>query len=915
MILKIDPFMMALALLGDETLTENLLQEIISQLRSQKFGVTEEDIVLVQKKLENQIGVRGVRGVGITDPDQPPWLDERKKGVAWDYWIAYKTWIRKSGFGLDVVRVLDEDTDAILAECGDPKREGPWSIKGLVMGDVQSGKTANYSGLINKAADVGYNVIILLTGVIEELRAQTQGRLDEGFSGQDSVKKLQKISAPLGVGLFNTRKPAVLTSVEKDFLKANLEALGGIPLGTLVQSEPVLLVLKKNKFVLTALHDYLKDQLEDDNESINLSLFLIDDEADNASVNVKSDDTPAAINGLIRKIKNIFDKSTYCAYTATPFANVFIDPDNDDLFPDNFVYALNTPTSYVGAASIFLDEGAHGNHLEVIEDAEACFPEKHSKDLQINGIPSSMEEAIRCFLITTCIRDLRIELLKHRSMLVNVTRFTDVQSRLSEVVKNYLYRMKDEIRQYLAHDEIWSKHEELRILHETYITHFDSCDISWNQIRKELSNSIESVKVVTINQKSSDVERLNYHHYKDTTWGRRVIAIGGLTLSRGLTLEGLSTSYFYRNSKAYDTLLQMGRWFGYRTGYADLCRLWMTTEAQDWYSHLAGVVDELKRDLKAMHAGNRKPKDFGMRIKSYPGTLLVTALNKMKTAKEVAIRISFSKYKAETPFLYRSPDIQKKNLDRTLNFITSLGIPAEQKGRRLWSCSKEKLASFISSLDISPLNAAFMPSSNDAEHPLIEFIRGAQAANMQSWDIALPQGGEVPRNDIQIIDRTSTAQPFKPRGRQFEKVSSTANYLKLNRQRVGEIEDETIGMDPDEVLQIKKTWLSENPSKTTVPGKAFLESRSRPLLTIHLICPILPKENNSISSGSSKRARNESMSPSEVGFGPFVALGLSFPNLDDSTDPTVDNLVTYRLNKIALQELGLIDTDTDDEVD
>jgi hypothetical protein len=915
MTLKADLFMMALAWLNEAALTEELLDEIIQKLRLIDPTATDDEINTVKKRLESQIGVRGFKGIGLRETDQHPWLDQRKlDNKDWDYWNAYKLWIKRGGFSSDVLRVLDEDTDSILAECGDPMRSGPWSIKGLVMGDVQSGKTASYSGLINKAADAGYKVIILLTGVIEELRAQTQSRLDEGFAGQDSRKRLQREESVIGVGLSKKRQPAVLTSVDKDFLKANLQAFGGVPLKTLVAQEPALLVLKKNKAVLSSLLEYLRSQIEDGDDSVDLPVLLIDDEADNASVNVRTEDNPATINKLIGDIRQVFGRSTYCAYTATPFANVFIDPDSGrDLFPDNFVYTLHSPTSYVGAASIFLEDGEHNHQLVSIDDAEEFFPEKHKKDWKISEIPDSLKEAIRTFFVSCTIRDLRKETLKHRSMLINVSRFTDVQARLAEEVNRYAYDLKEEISQYLAADSVWKKHQLLVQLQETFETHFKDCGINWEQIRKVMSDSVSSIKTVTVNQKSIETERLNYQHFKDSPVGRRVIAIGGMTLSRGLTLEGLSTSYFYRNSKAYDTLLQMGRWFGYRSGYADLCRIWMTEEVQDWYSHLAEVVDELRQDIRLMHANNRKPRDFGMKVLSHPGTLLVTARNKMKTSKEVVVRVSFSKFKAETPYILKSHESQKVNLDRTLAFINSMGRPREHKGRRLWSCSKEAISSFLGTLEISNLNTAFVPSAGDQEHPLIKFIRDSQSEKMMTWDVALPQGGEVSIDSIEFPDKDGQLRPFKPRGRQFEKVSSSSNFFKVNKGRVGEIEDETIGMDDSLVEKIRNDWHNDpkNEGKKTVPGKEFLEHRSRPLLTINLITPLAAR--NKEDDSTKKKPRRPTMDPAEVGLGPFVALGLSFPNLDDQSDGKTTDIVTYRLTKIALQELGLLDEEEEDE--
>lgn len=520
--MKTDLFLMALSILNEAPLTEELLDEILKKLKLFNPEADGEEIQRVRSKLESQIGVRASKGIGLKETDQTPWLDQRKaENPNWDYWDAYRTWIQKGGFNSDVIRVLDEDTDAILGECGDPQKEGNWSIKGLVMGDVQSGKTANYAGLINKAADVGYKVIILLTGMIEELRAQTQSRLDEDFAGIDSQRRMQKENKYIGVGLLKNRPPpAVLTSVDKDFLTDNLRIFGGVELTTLASQEPVLLVLKKNTTVLRSLHNYLKSQVRKGNTYIDLPLLLIDDEADNASVNTKTEDSPATINKLIRDIRETFNKSTYCAYTATPFANVFIDPDNNNnLFPENFIYTLHAPTSYVGAASIFLDGGKHSSHLVDIDDAENIFPEKHKKDHEVLEIPETLKDAIRAFFITCCLRDLRKENLKHRSMLINVSRFTDVQTKLASIVSSYVYELQQNIRQYISSENNWKKHQILIDLEESFNTHFIDAGTTWEEIRVNIWSSVSAIKTVTVNQKSQETERLNYQNFKKLiTW-------------------------------------------------------------------------------------------------------------------------------------------------------------------------------------------------------------------------------------------------------------------------------------------------------------------------------------------------------------------------------------------------------------
>lgn len=904
-----DPFLIAIGIIGTRELTDELLSEVMGMLPKITPDLDAETLHRIRKQLEATIGISMVTGQGLHGGEQEPWLEEVKASLKWSYWNAYTNELKSSGFGRDVIRVLDEDTDNILNECGNPATDFGWRVQGLVMGDVQSGKTASYCGLINKAADVGYKFVVLLTGMIEELRAQSQERMDNGFVGRDSrtIFDGEREKKPIGSGRFRAAVPNVLTSIDFDFLTANKKVLGGIPLENI--SEPVLLVMKKNKSPLQNLIAFLDSQMSKGNLQLALPLLLVDDEADNASVNAKKDEDPTTINRLIREVLKRFVKSTYVAYTATPFANVFINPDNGDLFPSNFVYSLNTPTNYIGAAGIFSESGSHQYQVQEILDADAIFPYKHKKDLQVTSMPRSLCEALDSFLLSCAIRDLRKEPLRHRSMLVNVTRFTDVQARLSNLIKDYLYAVTDEIKQYLADDDLWGKHARLRDLHEVWQEQYSDCDVSWDQVRKALYESIASVKVLTINQKSEAADRLNYGAYKKSEKGRRVIAVGGLTLSRGLTLEGLCVSYFYRNSKAYDTLLQMGRWFGYRPGYEDLCRIWMDPSVQEWFSHVANVVGELKLDIRRMHANRQPPSRFGMRVRSHPDALIVTALNKMRNAQEVEVDISYSECGAETPFLPRRLDINRKNLALVGDFLSGLS-PADMIGNKCYwrNVPAMQISGFLRDLEISTMNMPFMTDMTGRDRPIISFIEGNGLEKLANWDICLPQGEGNPVYELSVRSADESTRNICPRRRQFEKVPTGSDYLKLNKQRVGEIADETVDLSDDDIEAAKLEWEEErkrDPEKgKTVPGSLYRRYRQRPLLTIHVIEPRDPKEDS--------KHKNRMMRASEIDSKSLVAIGLSFPKFEDGDKAA---RVPYRLNKVALRSMGLIADQEEDEDD
>lgn len=898
----------AMNIINGRPLTDSLLEEVLGKLALVDASLGHDGLKSIRSKLESTIGIKMAVGEVMRKDDHEPWLLDAKGSIEWHYWDSYKRMLASQGWSPNVVRVLDEDTDNIITECGNPKTESSWNIRGLVMGDVQSGKTASYSGVIAKAADAGYRVIVLLTGIIEDLRKQTQERLDSGFVGRDSRDILgeNKNMQPIGAGIYRKMSANVLTSVDYDFLTNNTKILGGIPLSNI--REPILFVMKKNKSPLDNLQKWLQKQLPLGTERHSLPLLIIDDEADNASVNTRQDEDPATINRLIREVTGKFSRSTYVAYTATPFANVFINPENDtDLFPSDFIYSLNTPSHYVGASSIFLEEGRHFGQLRDIEDAEQVLPYHHKKDHPVTAIPESLKDAVRVFLLSCAIRDARGGDLRHRSMLINVSRFTDVQTLVAELTSDFLWSLQEEIRQYLL-SRSWSSHPELVELERIWQEEYSEAGISWQAVREMLSDSIASVKVLTINQKSAADEKLNYSLYKNTEKGRRVIAVGGLTLSRGITLEGLCVSYFYRNSKAYDTLLQMGRWFGYRAGYEDLFRIWMDADAQDWYAHIAGAVNELRTDFRRMSANRLPPSVFGIRVRSHPDTLIVTAQNKMRNSQEVEHSVSFSAFGAETAFVPKSAELNQQNINRVRTFASLVG-PAELEGNRyVWKGKdRSEIAALLSELNISNMNMEFLPDPNDGTRPLFRFIEENFIPELQKWDVCIPQGQgkEVPEVRLEITGGTSGN--VLCRKRQFEKTAKGLDYLKFNKQRVGDASDEKVGMTDPQLEKAREEWetecLREEKGKS-IPGYMYRRFRSRPLLTIHFIECVGPSD--------SAKNPERMMRPEDVAPEVIVAVSLSFPDFDSSG---TQRRVTYRLNKIALNDLFGQDQYGDEDTD
>lgn len=469
------------------------------------------------------------------------------------YWNRYKKFLKdKKHWSPDVVNRLHTTTNDVMDDLGNPNdKDRPFQRRGLLLGDVQSGKTATYTAICNKAADANYKVIIVLAGMMENLRVQTQERLDAEFVGKESKYTLDRKADneirnhPVGVGKIqsdNERQIACFTSVATDFNKTTLKQLG-LSLSNL--NGTALFVVKKNKSVLNNLYRWLlENNASHEDGLIDLPLLLIDDEADNASVNTNSEEKdPTAINAAIRNILNCFKQASYLGITATPFANIFIDPEDEtdevarDLFPKDFLTVLPTPENYIGADRIFgngnadeWDNESDGNRnlgefndaLIPIENEEqdSFFYFKHKKEIayELTDIPASMKEAIRYFILSSAISDYRRDYTEHRSMLVNVSRFTLVQNQTADIIESFLNRIKLDLENYAQLPAIESmKINSISMLFDVWNKYnLDKViDIDWEEfLQKYLYKATRRIEVRSVNQ-SSGASALDYHNYKD----------------------------------------------------------------------------------------------------------------------------------------------------------------------------------------------------------------------------------------------------------------------------------------------------------------------------------------------------------------------------------------------------------------
>lgn len=873
---------------GDLPSEDKLEQLIQLQAEVMKFRGAEfsdEDLHIVKKHLQNAFDTSMSFGVMLADKNTyRPWLNSFKQTAPnFYYWDRYRKLLENKGLPSRVVHGMDKITDEILDYLEDPTKPENWARRGLVMGHVQSGKTANYTGLICKAADAGYKVIIVLAGILNSLRSQTQERIDEGFLGFDSDTK-----SPVGVSFFSggqTEKPPCFTNKTSDFDRDIADKVG-ISLDNLKQ--PAVFVIKKNVHTLKSLHRWLKSNNQ---KGIPQPLLMIDDEADHASVNTKKSGRDAtAINSGIRKILELFPRHCYVGYTATPFANIFIDSSTDDdmaqedLFPRDFIRSLEAPNNYFGTVRVF-GEMSEIDVLRRIEDNEDYLPLKHRIDREVDILPPSLKHAIRSFVLVCSIRSLREHENAHKSMMVNCSRFTAVQNRLAETISAYLTKLQHACKSYHALSvKEATKNKDILELKASWEKEFNDGDFPWEAIQKELAKAVLVIDVLRVNASSPD--RLDYSK-KNYPSGRSLIAVGGTSLSRGLTLEGLSISYFIRNSMMYDTLMQMGRWFGYRPNYEDLCRIFMQPQAIDWYSHISSAIEELRSDLNKMAQIGSKPDQFGLRVRSHPDTLIVTARNKMHSAQEFPKKIELDGRRVETAHLYAGAKRIAKNkhaFSTLLEEIKKRGISPETENNihgpdmgLFWrNVPTEIIEDMVLGFENHP--ASLLTSTS----PIIEQLKEMAKDSRIKWDI--------------LLRSTTTGREERLGGKTVRtnerKLTKDGEKVSINKSRVGSPADERAGLTREIVAEIKRNY-----GKKVVPDweyRAASEDKP-PLLTLY---PITEKSN--------------------IESDLFLAYSMSFPVRDPSNTHSKKprRLVTYTVNPVWIRQyFGDDQADEEEETD
>jgi hypothetical protein len=885
----------------DERLSEAQLLDRVRLFNSlEEPRLPESDLEQVARHLAERLSIDVDLGTVIKAKDHEPWLADRLRGRELERWLAYKQLLIQQGRPLRVVDKLDTLTNEILDLAGDPAREGVWKRRGLVLGDVQSGKTGTYLGLFNKASDLGFRLFILLAGNTEVLRQQTQARVDEAFIGRDSSLQVPRSGAKVTknklIGVGRIRKDLAhtvgMTTALRDFRRSSYEATN-ITIQTNAV-HPYIFVVKKNKAILKALKAWLDEQAEPYGGHLNVPVLVLDDESDYASVNTHvADGDPTAINQAIRDVLGVFTRSSYVAFTATPFANIFIDHGvENDLFPRNFVYSLDSPTNYVGSLGTFGSSDDVRNHgLHELDDVEPIVPLGHKSHLGVTAIPATLVDAVDTFLLSNAIRDLRGDITTPRSMLVNVSRFKRVQAQVHGLVEETFLRRKAAVE--LHYSSTDSSHAVVKRLRDLFDREYLNAGFAWPQVLAQLPSSIADIRVLLFN---SDTDKKLSQ--EDGGWDRprRMIAVGGDVLSRGLTLEGLCVSYFYRRVAASDTLMQMARWFGYRERYEDLCRLWINTESADNYRFAADSIEELRTDLRLMLRQDLTPEDFGLAVRKHPGALLITARNKMRSAQSVTRRIGLAGRRIESTTLKADQSGLGEDLTAFVATVDKAATYASTNtGWHRW-CKVENglIADFLQTY------AGYAPTSDPffGGSALSSWVRANRAARFAVWDLVIAQGR--PGSPIELFgdyrQLLSRRRLVEQEGQPLLRVSGRSLRLAGPTDLRG-----LLSTDAIELAEVDGRGRSND-------ERRYYPLLERPALIVYTLVPSRRPDD----------ARGSEASDEQYAVGSHnyhTALKVAIPG--DPTDVNNrDSEVEYVINTVA-QEMWLADFhgDDDDDID
>ena len=696
--------------------------------------LTPEEFSIIEQNLFGETAHR-VSGTLVTSLEHEEILDRGKQVANKDHFKAYRSW--QESLGKLPKKSLDsiEETTRDIVNLVDHKFNEDERCYGLVVGYVQSGKTGHFSGLISRAVDENFTFIIVLSGILNDLRRQTQIRLHKDVFGTSGIKAhapLKAISPP------KNSKFRFLTDIDSDIGSGEFTIVDEDMKKVIEDDQVLVAITKKNTSVL----QHLLNGIANASDSIKgqHKVLIIDDEADHATVNTggegeesfadstlegedeedptDDDSDPSKTNLLVRKIIQQFTRTAYIGYTATPYANVLIDPFLEteelglSLYPRDFIMNLSKPDDYFGAERFFGTEGDdEGLHviLHPEDTAEEIMQVEMNIDTNIQDVvPSGLQEAMLDFILTGAVKHHRRQQGKsihplHHSMLVHVSRLNEDQNVIHTMVNQLMSEWKVLASSMIEQDDFLEKLEHR--WNDEFVSKFPQIEAfeEFSESIIEDDGWIQDIKVMMINSKSDEI--LDYDAYDG---GLSVIAIGGNKLSRGLTLEGLTVSMYMRKTRMYDSLMQMGRWFGYRQGYEDLVRVHTTEHLYSWFEWLVKAEDAVRRDIDRYAMLGVSPVDVAVRI-PWHDELTPTARNKMKYA--IKNIYNYSNRTTESIHLpINEPARLKANFSATQTFLGSLSTPVPflRRGYAWGNVAKELVIAYLHEIDLpGPPNAAF----------------------------------------------------------------------------------------------------------------------------------------------------------------------------------------------------------------
>ena len=660
------------------------------------------------------------------------------------HWPAVRHFLlNEKGWPRQDVDSIDDASNEVVSLLENPKQDR-FSCRGLVVGHVQSGKTANMTAVIAKALDAGYDTVIVLAGLTNKLRFQTQVRLYD-----DLVRR----------NLLNWQ---ILTpnELDRDFRAP--------PHGGLLShvDKAQLAVIKKNVSPLRELKNSIDRTLPAVRSR--LRILVIDDECDQASINsARGELDMTAINRRIRELLGLLPAVTYVGYTATPFANVLINPyridgqELDDLYPRDFITALPRPERYFGTERLFgvtpSDPGdvlPDEEGLDMIRDVPKTDEtllqptSRQERDTFQPVMTNSLETAILYYLACCAARHVRGDGSNHMTMLVHTSAYVIAHQRVATLIHSWVDVHRKTMLDRTSRlgrriQEIWSE-EQKRI--QPSIT--DASPVSIEQIFEHLDTVLQKIEFPVENGASDD--RIDY-----TGQAKTYIVVGGSILARGLTLEGLMVSYFLRATNQYDTLLQMGRWFGYRPGYEDLPRIWMPEQLRLRFRALAAVEQEIRDEIEQYPQQDLSPMDIAVRIRVIPG-MAITAATRMRAARRCTISY-WGTHRQTFRFDHRNKGLLRRNWVAAAELVSradALGLrdlKSEARRRKVWrDVPKSSIQRFFQTFEVHPTHADL------ASRILLSFLAQSDL-RLDSWNVGIVEVGRG-RRSLEPLGSAGTVQ-------------------------------------------------------------------------------------------------------------------------------------------------------------